>query len=473
MKKILPALVIGLILAVNVARFYRLAEIPAGYHVDEYSAAVTTRCFALEGTNAWGGKGGWFFSVAYGSPRPAVYVWPAALIGKIFGFTVVVLRAFTALMVVSGIGAIFLIGRKWAGVNAGLFAALSASLAPHIFVMSRVGYESLMAVVFLAWAFYLLQFPQKQGYMAAAAVCLSLCAFHYPPARLFLPLFLTAYYILFRGWTVDKESWMAFVITLGVTSLPLIHAVVTDEALTRRFQEISITNAVIAPDYSPLWFKGLIAVFVHNYLLHLSGKFLFLNGDASAVHSTTHHGIFSYLDYMAWALGIMMVGIFFMSAKRERPFMGQGRRLSFCAACFFLAIVPSALTLTEIPNALRISLHWPFTSLLTGLLVSEAQKRIAFSDLAAWMMGAFFAAGFASFYFRDYAKISTGMFHDWVVNDAQRIKTSEDWFKFLVKYRFKDYHTRYFLMNKQGKSCMESLRIWTNVYNNLGRGKRY
>jgi len=138
-----------------------------------------------------------------------------------------------------------------------------------------------------------------------------------------------------------------------------------------------------------------------------------------------------------------------------------------------LAIVPAALTISEIPNSLRVSLQWPLVSILSGILIAQAQKKWFFIEIPVFIVCVVFAVGFLKFYFTDYKKISTGLFHDWVVKDAHNIKTSADWFNFLVKYRYKDFHTRYFLMNKRGESCMDSFEIWINVYNNLGRGKRY
>ena len=108
MNKIVTLLILSLLVIVNLLRLYNIDDVPAGYHVDEYSAAVTTRCLGLEGTSAWGLKSGAFFSVAYGSPRPATYIWPGALIGRVFGFTVPVLRIMSALGVIFGILGIFL-----------------------------------------------------------------------------------------------------------------------------------------------------------------------------------------------------------------------------------------------------------------------------------------------------------------------------------------------------------------------------
>jgi len=348
MNKIIVILLLSLIVIINVFRFYEIDEIPAGYHVDEYSMASTTRCFGLEGINVWGRKDGAFFDVAYGTPKPATYVWPGALIGRIFGFTVPNLRIFSAFGVVLGVLGIFMIARMIAGVRAGLWAALSASLTPHIFVISRIGFEPLFASVFLVWALFLLLRSDDYKHMIAAGALISLSAYSYPPARLFLPLFLIMYFFIFKGWKSGIKPWCVFFLALIICSLPLIHGILTNEMVVRRFREISIFGVINSPTLSPQWLKDVGILFWHNFALHLDPHFLFIKGDVSAVHSTTRHGLFSYLDYAAWFLGISLIIAHFMKRGEGRLFDGQKKIIVLCVLGYFLAIVPAALTISAV-----------------------------------------------------------------------------------------------------------------------------
>jgi len=472
MNKIFPVALIIVIVLINGFRFYDLKNVPAGYHVDEYSAAVTARCFSLEGTNAWGKKPGAFFNLAYGNPRPATYVWPVAFLGKIFGYEVPFLRALSALGIVFGILGIFVLGRHIGGFYSGLWAALAASLSPHIFVMSRVAFESMFAASFFAWGLYFLLKIESKKSMIASVLFMALSLYSYPPARLFIPLFLILFFVVMRGWRHGFKPWVIFVLIVSVLMIPLVYEMMTS-GWHGRFNQISIFSQVKDKPLSFLWIKNVSLLFFHNAGLHLTPDFLFRRGDISTVHSTTQHGIFSWLDYTAWGIGALLLFWQWLRKPEDKYFKGYGRIILICIAGFFLSIVPASLTNSEIPNALRISLHWPLVSLLTGILIAQAQLQWRWIFVPALAVSLLFAYFFLGYYFAEYRKLSAGLFHPWIVRDAENIKTNEHWMGFLIKYRMKDYHSRYYLMNQRGKSCMESFEIWNNVYNNMGRGKRY
>lgn len=469
-----PALIILLLIIINVLRFHRLDEIPYGFHVDEYSAAVTARCFALEGTDAWGVKNRTpFFTVAYGSPRPATYIYPLAWIGKVFGYTVPVLRAFSALAVLLGIAGIFALGWRMAGLSGGLWAALAASLSPPIFVMSRFGIESLFAASFFAWALYFLLKPQNKIGMAAAGIFTALSAYSYPPARAFIPLFLVVFFIIYHPWRAGLWSWVIFILVAAILSIPLAHSLLTDEMVSRRFNQISILGDLKDSPWSWGWIKEVLTSFIHNMGLHLSWDFLFKRGDGSLIHSTGKHGLFSWVDYAAWAGALGLYG-WQLLRRGSRDFLNdKGKIVLLCVAGFFLSIVPSALTNSEIPNASRVSLYWPLVSLLTGVLISEVQRQHPWSAGAFLAVAVVFASLFLRYYFKEYPERSKGMFSYWVLADARQIKNDQDMLKFLVKYRFLDFHSRYYLMNQEDVSCQSSYQIWEHLYRKLGGGKRY
>jgi len=148
-----------------------------------------------------------------------------------------------------------------------------------------------------------------------------------------------------------------------------------------------------------------------------------------------------------------------------------------CMAGFFLSLIPSSLTNYEIPNALRVSLHWPLISLLTGVLIVQAEALWRWTSCIVFPVAVIFAYCFLNVYFSDYRERSKGMFDYGVYKDAQKLETGDDWNDewkmFLIQYRMKDFHTRYYLMNRMGVGCKESFKIWDYIYNALSRGRRY
>jgi len=176
---------------------------------------------------------------------------------------------------------------------------------------------------------------------------------------------------------------------------------------------------------------------------------------------------------LAWAAALVVYGLKLKGSNKSHFLQEKGPILIWCIGGFFLALVPSAMTNSEIPNAARVSLCWPLVSLLAGVLISEIQKIYAWSSWFFLAVAVAFASLFLNDYFRKYPERSKGMFGYWVLEDARHIKNDQDMLKFLVKYRFHDFHARYFLMKEENLSCAESYRIWKHIYSSLGEGKRY
>ena len=55
------------------------------------------------------------------------------------------------------------------------------------------------------------------------------------------------------------------------------------------------------------------------------------------------------------------------------------------------------------------------------------------------------------------------MFAFWTLEEANGIKTDDDWLRFLLLYRYKDYNARYFLMQYRRISCTQSRVMWEGM----------
>src|SRR3989338_7794379 len=119
--------ILGVVLIVNALRFYKLDEIPYGFHVDEYSGAVTVRCFATQGVDAHNQCYPLFADLNYGTPKPPVYLYPAVLWSRGMGDTIPSLRALHAFVFEIGIVGLFFLGRMLFGTTHALWITLAAS----------------------------------------------------------------------------------------------------------------------------------------------------------------------------------------------------------------------------------------------------------------------------------------------------------------------------------------------------------
>jgi hypothetical protein len=170
------------------------------------------------------------------------------------------------------------------------------------------------------------------------------------------------------------------------------------------------------------------------------------------------------LDVLALMLGVVSLLMLFIRPLKEHcPWRTDTAFLLLLLANIFLAIIPSAMTNSEIPHALRMDGGWPFLCLLTGYFIVWLQRYSWPIGVAVLFAGILFFLSYSKDYFKRYPEESKGMFSFWTLDEVKQIKTDEDWAKFMVRYYGQDYHFRYFLMHHKGYSCKESRVMWINM----------
>ena len=457
------ALMVLVMLASAIFHFYRTDTIPYGYHVDELSQAVTVECIAKEGVDAHNNHYPLFFQTNYGSPRPPTSIYPAILWGDVQGFTVPSLRNYGVAVHLLGIVGIYFLGRLFFGHFFGLCAAFAASVSPWLWPTSRVAIESLFSPTFSIWAMYF--FFRRQNYFHWSLAALLFCAsmYNYPAMRLQVPIMLVTLGIYaFRTMKTSFALWIVFILSFVLPLIPLGMQILHGGAVHHRFSQISITSAEylsrIGKTHS---FKDLWDIFWGNYGLHLTPDFLLLRGDPSLVHSVGHFGILSWLDLGALIFCALTLLWGIVKPKNlSNPWSKDSLFLVFLLANILLAIIPAALTNSELPHALRIDGGWPFLCLLTGYFMYRWWHGWKPLFVIGFITGVLFLMAFVKAYFGPYQEQSKGMFSYWTKEQADAAKTEEDWNKFMLMYNNQDYHFRYFLMNYRSDTCTSTRLKW-------------
>ncbi|MCA9395493.1 MAG: glycosyltransferase family 39 protein [Candidatus Omnitrophica bacterium] len=456
------------ILAVNVIRFAGLEQSPPGFHVDELSGAVTVQCLETEGVDATGKPYPLFANLNYGSPKPPTYLYPAILWTRLFGHSIGSYRAFSAFITVMAIGMLFALARRMFGWEAAVWAALTASLSPTVFQISRVALEPGLAPFFvMAGIFCLLG---RRPYVGAVlgGLMFALAMYSYPPARLFVPLFLMLF-VVTRWLRGSRRLGPVFALgaALVIVNIPLVLGTLSGEYMGR-FNKIGIfSEEFLAEQGKARRLKDIAGIFVQNYAQHLRPDFLFINGDENFVYSTGRFGLLGWLDMLALALGIVLV--IFEVCRSTR---GASRlKLSDITVSveliggILLAIVPAALTWQDIPHSLRMLLYWPFLALLSGWVLSTLCRRAPFVAPVILAVAVGFGTVYLRHYFKVYPERAYYMFSTFTKDEALSARTQEDWMKFMYRYRRQDYHTRYYMMNfLKGQTCASSQRAWQEVH---------
>lgn len=462
-------MIILVIVAMGVLRFWKLDIIPYGYHVDEVSGAVTMNCYATQGCDAEARPWPLFGFIQYGQDKPPTYIYPGLLWAKFFGTTVPSFRGFGVFGLTVGLIGLFFLGRTIGGFGLGLITVLAAACSPWMWCVSRVLMESYFAPVFVIWGLYFFWRSSAWWDWALAGFFFACAMYSYPPARLQVPMMMATLWFYERGRRpVRWQSHLSFISVFILSLLPLA-ANYMYGSLSRRFNTISIFSKdylhSLGSSGSP-W--DIICIFFHNYFLHLSPDFLFFTGDPSYVHSTRHLGIFSWLDISALAILLVFLGLAFLRRSwADNPVIKNRRWLLFLAANFFIGIIPSALTNQELPHALRICGSWPMMMLFTGFMWWSATQYLAALWPAVALAG-ILSGGILSYqYFTIYPQESRGMFDFWIKDTAEKLQTQEDWQQFLMIFHRRNYHCRYFMVNRLKLSCKQANDIWWKLHDDL------
>lgn len=451
-----------LILAVNITRFIGLEKSPPGFHIDELSMAVTVQCLSTEGVDALNRPYPLFGNVEYGSPKPPTYIYPAAFWTKVFGYSIASFRAFSAFIVSMTLIGLFFLARFLFGRKCAFWVLLAATLSPWVFQLSRVAIEAPLSTCFIAWGMYFFFRSNKAFDALISGALFSMAIYSYPAARAFVPMFIIPMAIFKKNiYGLTIREIVLFFTSLLVLMIPLGFGLLDGKYMTR-FNAIGIFSETYLHSIGKNNnFVSILAVFMKNYLAHLKPAFLFVSGDRNLVYSSRFTGLFGWLDTLA-----LIVAVIFFIQGVVRKFLGRllVERKDFYFilliwAGMLLSIVPAALTWQDIPHSLRMVFFWPFLSLFSGYIFWKLSNQ-CFIFLAPIVCVSFaFSVLFLNYYFTDYQKIAYIDFDAYTKGEVLAAKTELDWRKFIYRYRFKNYHVRYYVMNYHPEETCSSSRI--------------
>jgi hypothetical protein len=453
-------------LSASVLSYWRLDRVPYGFHVDELAGSVDIGCLSTEGVDAHNVPYPLFSNLNYGTPKPPTFIYPGIVWARVFGYSVASLRALTVTVHLLGIAGLFFLGQLLFGRRYAILTMTLGLLSPWTWGLSRVAFESLFAATFLIWGIYFFLRSPKIWSVLLSGLFFIAAIYSYPPFRLQTPLMLLSLIIYThrKNCLWPLKSWLVFLGALIVPAIPLIHKTLSGE-IQQRFNGISIfSKDYLNSIHSQGHFTDIAGIFINNFLLHFNGDFLFLRGDPSYVHSTRHFGILSWLDMAA--LLLLLIWTLFLLVKKYRknnPLVIQKSFVLFLIINILIGVLPAAMTNSELPNSLRITGAWPFVCLLSGFLLWQACERWWGIWVGTCILSVVFAVMFFNIYFGVFPQEGKGMFGYWTLDEANQLRTDEDWMKFVLLYRYQDYNARYFLMQYRHLSCTQARNTWENM----------
>jgi 4-amino-4-deoxy-L-arabinose transferase-like glycosyltransferase len=340
-----------------VLRVYKVSEYPVGVTWDEPALGYNAYSILKTARDEYGH----FLPVtfkSFGDYKPGLFIYFLVPFVAIFGLTKFAIRFPSGLVGVGSVIAIFFLTQEIIKEkkfkHLPYLAALILALSPWQIHFSRGAWEANLALltIILAIFFFLkLLAEKKKKYLIASALFWAISAYTYHGAKVFLICFTTI--LVFLMWP-EIKSWptalkrLAVIVGL-VLLIPLFASFKGSANRARVMSVFSYTRPVqaiqeiLTQENSFYWLnyvlfhseplnmaKGVLG----RYFNHLSGKFLFFEGDwSSPRHSAPYMGMVYLVEIPFLLLGI---GHFLASGHRQEK--------SILFAWLLTAPIPAAIT---------------------------------------------------------------------------------------------------------------------------------
>ncbi len=374
-----------LIVIISVAlRVYGLNAVPVGFHGDE--ASIGYNAYSLLKTGRDQNNNFLPLSIdQFGDFRPAGYHYLTVPFVAALGLTEFATRLPAAL--IGGLTVLpfyYLIFQLFKKRKIALTGALFLGLSPWHVALSRATSESIVALfLVISGLYWLLHFWEnpKTGTLKYASVSLILSFFFYHSARLFVPLFVLFFLLLFvKQEKREVQGRRAFLRFFGLIALSSVLIIFLSRGLGRAGQvsflkapgEMQELRQQVSEDggFSPFVVRALhnkvtfyVTTISRNYFEHFTQKFLFLEGGQPVRYKVPWTGVMYLVDSVMVVIGFIAI-VALVAREKSRIF---GLPLLW----LFLAPLPAAFTFGELPSVQRALFMLPALILLSSLGIHE------------------------------------------------------------------------------------------------------
>ena len=410
-----------------------LEENPPGLNWDEASVGYNAYSLSQTGRDEFG-KPWPIYMEAFGEYKIGLYSMFLAPIIRLFGLSIFTVRfpnvIFGCLLILASYYLALQIFKK--KLHAGLVAGLIA-ISPWAIHTSRIALEWYFGMPLLVFGLaFLLKSRKKVNYLLPASLFLSASLYSYHNLRLFLPLFLLSYTLIYRQTLIKQKKWVLASLLAAIFMLvPLFISMKSTDFLSR-------AKAVSILHDENLQSQLMEGIYRHNkaklpfirafnnklvfygketldrYLAHFSPGFLFSGEDVTPRIGIEKVGKLYYASIPFLILGLVEL-------------IGKKRRLyKLLLLWLLLAPLSSSFTL-DTPHALRSFILVPPLQIITilGMIKAYQYLRVKRSLLQVFVIGIVLLAyltGFLYFlwrYFLFYPEDSAG---SWQTGHQQMVE---------------------------------------------------
>ncbi len=381
--KLAKLILVSILVLAGLLRFYKLGEIPAGFHRDEAFLGYNAYSILKTGRDMNGNVLPVNLQSFLYSPGGYSYlsIPPVAL----FGLNAYAVRLASALFGTLTIIIIYLLVNELFrqsshGSTLALVTSLLVAISPWNISLSRVATENIPVTFFILLGTLLYLLWVKKG--KTALVFLSFVSFAftlalYQAPRAFLPLFIPL--LIFLYGPKSKQLTIPFLL-YGVTILLPIIVILTSPTLSLRLRTVSLfasQNTQLSLDeyiredgvqragtmVSRLFHNkltGYIPKFLQNYASHFSYDFLFTDKGLPDRYRVPAQGLLYILE-----LPLLFVGLASLVKKPTK----EG---TLIIGWLLLAPIGSSLTFDDVPNLQRTVFVEPVFAIVNALGILSA-----------------------------------------------------------------------------------------------------
>ncbi len=377
-----------ILLAITASGFYlrltKLTQIPAGFNWDE--AAIGYNAYALLQTGQDEFGRSWpLFIESFGDFKTGLYSILIVPIIRELGLSIFSVRILNVFIGTSAILAAYFMALAWtSNRRAALAAAALMAFSPLTIHLSRFTLEWYAALPLLLWGMGLLVREKNWAKnLPLTASILGFSLYWYHSLRLFLPLLLLAYAVIYRKWLLAHKKQVviglaACLLTIApllvelsrsqIMARPQAVSIFAGESQQQRQTELTYRSTVLGWPLRQSFANPIVFYsqeVLERYLAHFSADFLFFGEDA-----TPRISIYPLHKLPLVSLPFLLIGIGILLWRRKPSDL-------LLLAWILLAPLPASLS-QDAPHGLRSLPLLPALQLCTviGLAASYRFARV-------------------------------------------------------------------------------------------------
>ena len=385
-KKQLP--IICIIAIGAVVRFYGIANIPPSLNWDEISHGYNAYSILHSGRDEWGEYMPIIFR-AYGDYKLPVYIYLTAISEYFFGLTPFAIRLPS---IIAGLVTIFYSYRLIKlifGEKVATLTALLVAIEPWSLFLSRAALEGNLALTFIvSGIYYLFEGLKSPAKLTLSILLLGVSVWTYNSARVFVPMLLISFGVLFYREIVQSVKMdtrlSALTILIGLILFVPMGFQLLETSGSARYENIAIINDGAVAEIEakrnetslpslpsrliynrPIYFLKAFSV---NYIAHFLPNYLFISGASDYQFNVPDHGLLFIIDVLFFYLGGWLL---FKDRKEYRTKL-------FILAWLLLGPVAGSLT-RGAPHTLRNIVSLPIPMLLITLGITQLSQKKYFA----------------------------------------------------------------------------------------------